>query len=204
MVAVVFAECRGALVLGGGWHAEGVEHRDQRGLGDSCMAGRSSRRTRLPRRSGCASSTSEPGRSVMPPILARVSHCSLACRRDQSTSRINKSSQVSRRTTSRASPVAGEDDRYPAGAVVLVGHRVAVGAGDRHREQVADRRVAQRATPSMSWSPDSQCLPTTLTSSPPPTRFDDRRLEPLPGQRHLEVVAHPAVDRDVGRPVRRA
>ena len=27
---------------------------------------------------------------------------------------------------------------------------------------------------------------------------DDRGLEPLPGQRHLEVVAHPAVHRDVG------
>ena len=40
--------------------------------------------------------------------------------------------------------VVGEDDRDPAVAVVVVGHRVAVGAGRGNGEQVADRRGGQR------------------------------------------------------------
>ena len=84
----------GALALGRGGHAERVEHRDQRGSATvACLPVQSSYSVATPYRR--ASSTSEAGSSVMPPILTRC----------QSTSRSNKSSQVSRRTTSRAFPL---------------------------------------------------------------------------------------------------
>ena len=57
---------------------------------------------------------------------------------------------------------------------------------------------ADRSTPSTRTSPLSQCRPTTVTRSPsgPVEAADDAGLEPLLEQRDLEVVAHPAVDRD--------
>src|SRR6185436_19147273 len=90
--------------------------------------------------------------------------------------------------------VAGEHHRNPPGAVVLVGHRVAVGAGDRHRQQIADHRLAQRDTVDQDVTrfavpPDHT---DRLTSADP---VDDAGLEALPGQRHVEVVTHAAVDR---------
>ena len=55
------------------------------------------------------------------------------------TSRRTRSSSVSRRTTTRRGPVGDEHHRRAGHLVVIRGHRVAVGAGDRGGQDVADR-----------------------------------------------------------------
>ena len=92
--------------------------------------------------------------------------------------------------------LAREDHRDPAGAVVVVGHRVAVGAGRRDGEQVADARGVQRARrrPARRRSRSGARRPSRC--SPPAEAVRDRRLEALVEQRDLEVVAHAAVDGD--------
>ena len=74
-------------------------------------------------------------------------------------SRAIRSAWVSRRTHRAVLAVACEHDRQPQRAVVVVRHREAVGARDRHGEQVADGRSGSRAS-STSRSPDSQWRPT--------------------------------------------
>ena len=66
------------------------------------------------------------------------------------------------------------------------------------REQVTDRGIAQRDAvdefvAGFAVPPDDA---DRLAAAADP--IDDRRLESLTGQRHLEVVTHPAVDRDMG------
>ena len=101
----------------------------------------------------------------------------------------------------RASPVAREDHRDPAVAVVVVGHRVAVGARGRDGEQVADARRRRGATPSTSTSPLSQWRPTTVTArrrrragrrSPPRSAgrtAPTSRLSPMPPSTATNVIA---------------
>src|SRR5215213_9630766 len=96
-------------------------------------------------------------------------------------------------------PVACEDDRDPPVAVVVVGHREAVGPGRGDGEQVVHRRgregdplhkhVAALTVPAHNSDP---------LGIGPVEAAHDSRLEALPEQRHLEVVAHPAVNGDEG------
>src|SRR3978361_1457936 len=93
-------------------------------------------------------------------------------------------------------PAVGEHHGDAAGAVVLVGHRVAVRTGDGYRHQVVDLRVPQCdavdqlvAGLTMPTNQIDQCA----AADP----VHDGGLEALPVERHLEVVTHAAVDRDV-------
>ena len=114
-------------------------------------------------------------------------------------SRAVKSAQVSRRTTSRDRPSRGEHDGDPPVAVVVVAHGEAVRPGGRHGQQVADPRIGQRHpvdqhVPALAVPPDHRHHLAVGRIQP----VRDAGLESLPEQRDLEVVAHPAVDRDEG------
>ena len=61
----------------------------------------------------------------------------------------------------------GEHHGDAAVAVVVVGHREAVGAGGRHGQQVADPRRRPARSRRSSTSPLSQWRPTMVTGSPP-------------------------------------
>ena len=105
-------------------------------------------------------------------------------------------SQVSRRTTSRAAP-SPRTPRDAAVPVVVVGHREAVGAGRRDGEQVADaRRVEADAVDQDVAALAVAADDGDLLAAVPVEPAGDRGLEPLAVQRHLEVVAHAAVDGD--------
>ena len=65
-------------------------------------------------------------------------------RSSQRTSRAIRSSKLSRRTTARASAARAEDDRRAGYAVVVVGHRMAVGAGGGRHHDVARPRVVEQ------------------------------------------------------------
>ena len=117
-----------------------------------------------------------------------------------STSRRSRSAQVSRRTTVRHDAVPGEHHGQPPVAVVVVGHREAVGAGGGHDHQVAHGRsgqvdVAHQDVAALAVPADELAHLVVLVAGgiEPP---DDARLEPLVEQRDLEVVAHAAVHGD--------
>ena len=96
------------------------------------------------------------------------------------SSSARRSSSVSRRRMTRRSPRA-RAGRPASDAVVVRGHRQRVRAGRGHCEQVAPAG-RRGATSSMRTSPDSQCIPATLTVSPgcSPARDAERAVYRAP------------------------
>ena len=93
--------------------------------------------------------------------------------------------------------VAAEDDRRPARAVVVVGQRVAVGAGDRHHEQVADLRGRQLDA-ALEHVAALAVVADQLAGLRLALAVEDLGREALAVEHRLEVVAHAAVHGDVG------
>ena len=116
------------------------------------------------------------------------------------SSSASRSSIVSRRRITRASPSRDEHGRGPRDAVVVRAHRQRVGACRRDREQVAAARATGSETSSMRTSPDSQCIPATLTSSSGSSsaRSALQRRVARVVELRTRVVRHPAVDGDPG------
>ena len=117
---------------------------------------RRGRRMRRPGIGACA----DPRR-----VHAPAGHTSRACR----------SSSVSRRTTTRASPSLQKITGRPRHAVVVVGHRVAVGAGRRRRRRRRRARGSSSSASRISTSPDSQCLPASVHARRAAEAIGDRR-----------------------------
>ena len=131
------------------------------------------------------------------PTTGPFASCSAPCEPVRSTSRASRSVHVSRRTTSRAAP-SRRRRRDPKGAVVVVRHREAVRAGRRARRAGRPTRGSgarsrrSSASPLSQWRPDHRHRLAAVRAD----AVEDRRLEALAEQRHLEVVAHPTVDGD--------
>jgi len=90
-----------------------------------------------------------------------------------------------------------EHHRRPQRAVVVVRQRVGVGAGDRHGDQVADLRRGQRQIPHQQVTRlalTADQLHDLVRRGGHPGR--QRGLEPLAGERRVQVVGHAAVHRD--------
>ncbi len=92
--------------------------------------------------------------------------------------------------------IGGEHHRDSPGAVVLIGHGVAVGPGDRDGEQISDGWISQwdavgKDVAAFAVASDQNA---TLAAA---DSVGDRRLKPLSDERDLQVVTHPAVHRDV-------
>ena len=119
-----------------------------------------------------AAEHADPHRSS---IGRRIGRASLARARTaptlRCTSRRRRSSSVSRRTTTRACAVAHEHHRRAGHLVVVRPHRVAVGAGDRGGEQVADGEVAgQRARRARARRPTRSACRRSCTDERPAAR----------------------------------
>ena len=121
-------------------------------------------------------------------------------RPDQPRSRARRSSTVSRRTSTPGAPVGHGDHRRPRHEVVVRRHRAAVGAGHRHREQVAGGDVAGQVDVVHHDVAALAVLAHHPGAGPArrPTPATRRRVVPRAVQRRAQVVAHPAVDRHVG------
>ena len=112
------------------------------------------------------------------------------------TSLASRSSIVSRRTASRASPSRHTTTGGAARAVVVVLERVAVGARARDHHQVADRGRGQLG-PGHEHVAALAVVADQLAGLGGTFPVDDRGREPLAVQHRLEVVAHSAVHRHV-------
>src|SRR5690606_32050277 len=97
--------------------------------------------------------------------------------------------------------VLAEDHRWAWGAVVVVGHRVSVGAGDRRDEDVADARVGERdvAYEQVAGLAVLARDVRALAAARELRSVGEERLVRGPIEHWTEIVGHAAVDRDPGR-----
>ena len=116
------------------------------------------------------------------------------------TSVRSRSSSVSRRTTTVLRPVAHRDHRRPQRVVVVAGHRAAVGARPRHGQQVAGREVAGHELVLDHDVAGLAVLADHAAEHRGGLGVPRRDRAGVVGvvERGADVVAHPAVHRDVG------
>src|SRR3954451_11945998 len=94
-------------------------------------------------------------------------------------------------------PVLAEDHRRARDAVVVVGHRMAVGAGGGHDQQVAGLRVVQLDVP-LQHVAGLAVLAGDRADRAAAEAVRDLGLVARPVEHRPEVVGHAAVDRHVG------
>src|SRR3954453_9969219 len=94
----------------------------------------------------------------------------------------------------------GEDDGRPGDAVVVVGHRVAVGAGGRRDDDVAGARVVEQDLVDEHVG-GLAVLARQPAGGAPAEAVDDLGLVARAVEHRAQVVGHAAVDGDPGRDV---